>query len=155
MSEQGFTLTSPAFVPDGDIPHGFTCDGKNKSPELRWMQAPSSTRSFALIVEDPDAPSGTFTHWVLFDIPAEATGIGQGGSGMGIAGGNDFHHAGYGGPCPPPNHGKHRYYFRLYALDTASLELAKGASRAAVDEAMQGHVLAETFLMGRYERRTG
>lgn len=155
MSEQGFTLTSPAFVPDGMIPAAFTCDGANTSPELNWMHPPKNTGSFVLIVDDPDAPDGTFTHWVLFDIPGDTKTLPGEVRDVGVKGRNDFHQVGYGGPCPPPNHGRHRYYFRLYALDTESLGLQAGASRDEVKHAMQGHILDHTELMGRYERTTG
>ena len=152
MAEQGFTLTSPAFVPDGIIPAGSTCDGKNASPELHWIHPPEDTRSFALILDDPDAPSGTFTHWVLFNIPANAHSIPANASNVGVAGRNDFQHAGYGGPCPPPNHDYHRYFFKLFSLDVASLELEEGVPRDKVEQSMAGHVLGETQLMGRYKR---
>lgn len=155
MSEKGFTLTSPAFVPDGIIPAAFTCDGENTSPELQWMHAPDGARSFVLIVDDPDAPNGTFTHWVLFDIPADTTHLRGEVSGVGVKGRNDFHQVGYGGPCPPPNHGQHRYYFRLYALKVESLQLPAGASRPEVETAVKGHILDQAELMGRYERTTG
>jgi len=155
MSEQGFTLTSPAFVPDGMIPPVFTCDGDNTSPELKWVHPPDAVRSFALIVDDPDAPRGTFTHWVLFDIPAATNRLPSAARGVGVEGRNDFQHDGYGGPCPPPNHGQHRYDFRLFALDIETLHLKTGASRAEVEKAIQGHILDQAELMGRYERTTG
>lgn len=155
MSEQGFTLTSTAFTADGAIPATVTCDGDNTSPELKWMHPPDGTRSFALIVDDPDAPSGTFTHWVLFDIPADVRTLPANASDIGVGGRNDFQQDGYGGPCPPPNHGQHRYFFKLYALDVESLNSEAGAPRDAVEKAMEGHVLDETHLMGRYERTTG
>lgn len=155
MSEQGFTLTSPSFVPDGLISATFTCDGENTSPELKWIHAPDGTRSFALIVDDPDAPNGTFTHWVLFDIPADTKHLRGEVSDIGVKGRNDFQQVGYGGPCPPPNHGQHRYYFRLYALDVDSLQLPAGASRPEVETAIEGHILDQAELMGRYERTTG
>lgn len=155
MVEQGFTLTSSAFVPDGLIPATFTCDGQNQSPELRWIHPPRDVQSFALIVDDPDAPDGTFTHWVLFDIPASAAGLAAGASNVGVQGRNDFEHSGYGGPCPPANHGEHRYFFKLYALDVASLNLSEGSSRGDVENALQDHIIEKTELMGRYERRAG
>lgn len=155
MPLQGFTLTSPDFVPDGVIPTVATCDGKNTSPELKWLHAPEGTRSYVLIVDDPDAPSGTFTHWVLFDIPSDVQSLGAGEKNVGIQGRNDFEHEGYGGPCPPPNHGQHRYFFKLHALDIASLGLQPAVDRKSVEQAMEGHVLTETMLMGRYSRTTG
>lgn len=154
MAEQGFTLSSPTFVPDSLIPGMFTCDGENKSPELEWMHAPEGTKSFALIVDDPDAPNGTFTHWVLFNIPADTSKLPTAAGDLGIAGRNDFQQDGYGGPCPPPNHGQHRYFFRLFALDVESLPCGQGAGRDDVERAMKGHVLEQTELMGRYERTT-
>ena len=154
MAEQGFTLTSPDFGTDEPIPRKLTCDGANHSPKLDWIHAPEGTRSFALIVDDPDAPKGTFTHWVLFDIPADINHIPAGES-IGISGRNDFQHEGYGGPCPPPNHGEHRYFFKLFALDVESLDLKLGARRSEVEQAMEGHILGQTQLMGRYERTTG
>lgn len=155
MAEQGFTLTSPAFQADAVIPQAYTCDGDNKSPELNWIHPPNGTQSFVLILEDPDAPNGTFTHWVLFDIPAQRNKIPEGGNGVGVGALNDFQHDHYGGPCPPPNHGDHRYYFRLYALDVESLGLEAGVKREEVEKAMQGHVIEEIELMGRFQRTTG
>lgn len=155
MSEQGFTLSSPAFVSDGVIPQVFTCDGENTSPELNWMHPPDGTRSFALIVDDPDAPDGTFTHWVLFNIPAETQNLPIGDRETGVGGRNDFQHEGYGGPCPPPNHGQHRYYFKLFALDVESLPLEAGAPRADLEKAMEGHVLEKAEVMGRFQRTAG
>lgn len=155
MAEQGFTLSTTAFQPDGNIPAIYTCDGRNHSPELNWMKAPADTQSFALIIEDPDAPNGTFTHWVLFDIPAGTSQLPTGSAGVGVEGRNDFHYEKYGGPCPPPNHGEHRYYFRLFALDVATLDLQRGASRQQVERAMEGHVLDQAELMGLFARTTG
>src|SRR6266542_1822724 len=113
------TLTSPAFSHEEVIPRKHTCDGADQSPLLAWTEPPSGTQSFALIAHDPDAPNGDFTHWVLFDIPTEATEIPQGAAPaeLGVPGLNDFGNEGYGGPCPPPGHGRHRYYFTLSALD--------------------------------------
>src|SRR5512143_456320 len=130
-----FTLTISAFAEGGLIPAKFTCEGANVSPELRWNDAPAGTRSFALIVDDPDAPVGTFTHWVLFDIPADRAALAMGTGAIGVPGKNDFGRAGYGGPCPPRGHGPHRYYFTLYALDIASLKLKAGADRRKVEAA--------------------
>lgn len=152
MAGMKMTLTSNAFREGSDIPARYTCDGANLSPDLNWMHVPAEAQSLVLIVDDPDAPSGLFTHWILFDIPANTTGIGEGESGPGIAGRNDFQHAGYGGPCPPPNHGRHRYFFTLYALDVPSLQLAEGSKRSEVESAMEGHVLYKTQLMGQFQR---
>jgi len=148
-----FTLTIAAFADGGLIPAKFTCEGANVSPELSWTDAPANTRSYALIVDDPDAPAGTFTHWVLFDVPAERSGLAEGASAIGLAGKNDFGRAGYGGPCPPRGHGPHRYYFTLYALDIASLKLKAGAGRREMETALRGHILAQAKYLGRYERK--
>lgn len=130
MTKQGFTLTSPNIVPDGVIPSKLTCDGENSSPQLKWLHPPEGTRSFVLILDDPDAPQGTFTHWVLFDIPGEIQELPAGANGIGIVGRNDFQQSRYGGPCPPPNHGQHRYYFKLFGLDVETLRLDAGAARS-------------------------
>lgn len=150
-----FTLESPAFDEGATVPKRYTCEGEDISPALRWRDAPAETRSFVLIVDDPDAPGRTFTHWVLFDIPADRTSLPEGvkPGDVGVAGRNDFGKAGYGGPCPPPGHGPHRYFFTLYALDTEALNLKRGASRAEVEQAMRGHVVGQAQLMGRYERK--
>ena len=148
-----FTLTISAFTDGGLIPAKFTCEGGNVSPELSWSDVPANTRSFALIMDDPDAPVGTYTHWILFDIPADRSSIGEGESKIGIAGKNDFGRAGYGGPCPPRGHGPHRYFFTLYALDSTSINLKAGADRRHVETALRGHVVAQTQHMGRYERK--
>jgi len=145
------TLTSPSFTQGGLISAHHTCDGRDVSPALRWTAAPEGAKSFALIVEDPDAPNGTFTHWVLFDIPADSHGLSEGAD-VGTAGRNDFQQVSYGGPCPPPKHGQHRYFFRLYALDVAGLGLPAGATRQELEAAMEPHILAQAELMGRYAR---
>ena len=143
-------LVSSAFLAGASIPVEFTCDGRNQPPPLSWSGAPEGTRTFALIVDDPDAPSGTFVHWVLFNIPGTATAPPQG-AGSAVQGRNDFGKTGYGGPCPPP--GKpHRYFFKLHALD-GPLALKAGATKADVERAMQGHVLATAELVGSYLRR--
>ncbi len=147
------TVTSPAFAANGEIPRPHTCQGRDVSPALAWSGAPAGTKSFALVVDDPDAPDPkapkmTWVHWVLFDIPPTAKGIGEGES-AGRPGLNDWKKTGWGGPCPPV--GRHRYFFKLYALDTA-LDLAAGATKADLVAAMKGHVVAEGELMGRYGR---
>lgn len=153
-------LRSPAFTEGGLIPKVPTCDGKDSSPPLAWSGVPEPARSLALICEDPDAPAGTFTHWIVFDLPADVKELGEGipprdrvnlGSGVGVARQvtNDFGKFGYGGPCPPS--GTHRYAFRLYALDT-KLDLDAGIKRDRLLRAMRGHVLAEGRLTGRYSR---
>ncbi len=150
-------LESKSFPAGGDIPSRFTCDGDNLSPALSWSAPPKRTQSWALIADDPDAPVGTFVHWVLYDLPASARELGEGvpatadPAKAGRQGTNDFRRLGYGGPCPPP--GKpHRYFFRLYALDR-KLDLPPGARRQEVDQAMKGHILEQGELMGRYQRR--
>ncbi len=148
-----FTLTLSAFATGGLIPAKFTCEGANVSPELRWSEAPANTHSYALIVDDPDAPAGTFTHWILFDIPANRASLAEGEGKIGMAGKNDFGRASYGGPCPPRGHGPHRYLFTFYALDIASLKLKAGASRREVESTLRGHVLAQAQYLGRYERK--
>ena len=154
MSEQGFTLSSPDFADGAPIPTAFTCEGNDKQPTLRWMHRPEGTKSFALIVDDPDAPDGVFTHWVKFNISSDVDQL-DAGAAVGVDGKNDFQADGYGGPCPPPNHGPHRYYFRLYALDVPSLDVSRGAPRQAVEKAMDGHILGTAQLMGTFERSPG
>jgi Raf kinase inhibitor-like YbhB/YbcL family protein len=126
---------------------------KNISPELHWSHTPPGTCSFVLIMEDPDAPDGPLTHWVLFDVPGSAEGLSEAEASIGIPGRNDFQYEGYAGPCPPPRGGAHRYVLRLYALDAASLGLPRGATRREVENAMRDHCLEHAELMGRYERR--
>jgi Raf kinase inhibitor-like YbhB/YbcL family protein len=149
-------LITTAFSPGGDIPKAFTCDGSDTSPALAWTSPPAGTQTFALVVDDPDAPGRTWVHWVLYDLPATARelpeGVAPGGTSPagGDQGRNDFGTLGYGGPCPPKGPA-HRYYFRLHALDE-KLGLGPGARRADVDRAMQGHILASAEIMGRYRR---
>ena len=148
-------LFTNAFANGGWIPSLHSCQGADISPALEWSAAPPDARSFALIVEDPDAPGGTWNHWLLYDIPANMHNLPQGyrpGS-PAMSGENDFGKSGYGGPCPPKGHGPHRYFFRLYALDVPTLGLLAGVRRARVDRALKGHVLAEAEYMGRFERR--
>ena len=147
-------LESTAFVEGGPIPRVYTCDGKDVSPPLAWTPGPSGTKTYALICDDPDS-SKTWVHWVLFDLPSSVTDLPEGVAPRektakgGTQGTNDFRKVGYGGPCPPS--GTHRYFFKLYALDT-ELKLASSATKADVERAMKGHVLAEAALMGRYAR---
>ena len=145
------SITSSAFQEGETIPPRYPCDGADESPGLQWSNVPASTQSFALIMDDPDAPGTTWTHRVLFDISPEARGIEEGGS-AGMVGSNSAKKVGYSGPCPPSGHGPHRYFFTLYALDIPSLNLSEGAAREEVQTAMEGHVLAEAQVMGRYER---
>lgn len=148
-----FTVTSPEIVDGNSIPPAFTCDGNDAPPPLQVSGVPDGTQSFALIMDDPDAPGGTFTHWLAYDIPAAAgTRIPlQATAGKTLP--NDFGRSGYGGPCPPPGHGPHRYYFTVYALDVPSLELS-GPSRDDLEAVVAAHTLAKARLMGRYERRS-
>jgi Raf kinase inhibitor-like YbhB/YbcL family protein len=149
-------LQSPDFTAGGNIPKQFTCDGANISPALSWNAPPAATQSFVLIADDPDAPVGTWVHWVIFDLPANLRALPQDfpkneqsadGSRQGR---NDFGKIGYGGPCPPP--GKpHRYFFKLYALE-AKLNLMPGATKKDVERAMQGNILAQSEYTGRFSR---
>jgi Raf kinase inhibitor-like YbhB/YbcL family protein len=151
-----FEFTSTAFTGGGGIPEKYTCDGADVSPALNWHDAPAGTQSFALIADDPDAPAGTWTHWIIWNIPAKTTKLPEGVPKVGEAsdgvrqGKNDFKRIGYGGPCPPA--GKpHRYFFKLYALK-AKLDLNAGASRGELESAMKGNVLSQTEWMGTYGR---
>jgi len=149
-------LKTTSFTPGGFIPKRFTCEGANVSPALAWTDPPAGTQSFAIIEDDPDAPSGTFVHWVVYDLPASYRKLPEALSGNdqmpggGRQGTNDFSRTGYSGPCPPPG-GPHRYFIRLYALD-AILNLRPAATRNELDAAMQGHILAQAELMGRFQR---
>ncbi len=148
-----FTLTSTTFDDSGMIPTECTCDGADRSPALQWAGAPGNTQSFALIMDDPDAPNGTFTHWVRFDIPRDVLALDAGQPIGGIDGINDSQQPGYHGPCPPKGDDPHGYRFTLYALDVPSLGLDQWASRSEVESAMQGHELARAQLRGRYARQ--
>jgi Raf kinase inhibitor-like YbhB/YbcL family protein len=153
-----FSLTSTAFKDGAAIPSTHTCDGADRSPPLAWSGAPPGTAAFALIADDPDAPAGTWVHWVVYNLPAATAELPEnvakvesldlGGARQGR---NDFHRPGYGGPCPPPGPA-HRYLFRLYALD-APLKVRPGATKNDVEAAMQGHTLAMAQLMGTYARQ--
>lgn len=144
------SVTSAAFNEGGSIPRKFTCDDKNMSPALAWSGVPEGTQSLALIADDPDAPAGTWVHWVLYDLPAGTLSLPEGVMGLGTEGVNGFGKTGYGGPCPPRGT-THRYFFRVYALN-ANLGLKPGATKAELENAMQGHVLAQGQLMGKYGR---
>lgn len=158
MAEQtgSLVLKSSAFAHQGAIPSKYTCDGEDISPPLEWSGAPADTKSFALIVDDPDAPIGTFNHWILFNIPAGVNQLAEGISRQDTLadgsrqGKTSWRKVGYGGPCPPS--GTHRYFFTLYALDIM-LDLPAGASKEQVLQAMSGHILAKGELMGTYKRR--
>jgi Raf kinase inhibitor-like YbhB/YbcL family protein len=150
------TLVSTAFKNGSEIPKKYTCSGEDVSPPLQWGDPPANTRAFALIADDPDAPVGTWVHWVLYNLSASARGLDEATltseslPGGALQGTNDFRKTGYGGPCPPP--GKpHRYFFKLYALDTV-LNLKPRATKKDVEGAMKGHVLAQAELMGRFRR---
>jgi Raf kinase inhibitor-like YbhB/YbcL family protein len=145
-----FALHSIGFEHGEPISQRNSCEGEDLSPPLSWSGAPESTRSLALIVDDPDAPAGTFTHWVGWGIDPGAQGLGEGEAAP-VEGRNDFGTSGYRGPCPPPGHGRHRYFFRLYALDS-ELDLQPGADKGEVERALEGHTLAVAELIGTYER---
>jgi Raf kinase inhibitor-like YbhB/YbcL family protein len=145
-----FALESTAFGHAQSIPSRHTCDGDDLSPSLRWADVPEQTRSLALVVDDPDAPSGVFTHWVAWGLDPVTGGFGEGEVAP-SEGRNDFGTVGYRGPCPPPGHGRHRYVFRLYALDR-ELELEPGAAKTDLERAIEGHVLTTAELVGTYER---
>lgn len=143
-----FHLMSKGFKEHQAIPPRYGCNGENISPPLEWEEAPAETKSYVLIVDDPDAPSKVWTHWVVYNIPANVHESQEGQAPKGaIEGINDFGSLGYGGPCPPS--GTHRYYFKLYALNQP-LELGPGATKQEVEKAMQTHILKETQLMGTY-----
>ena len=150
-----FELTSTAFGPGEPIPQKYTCDGEDISPPLQWSDPPQGTQSLALITDDPDAPIGTWVHWVLFNLPAEARGLPEAVPSEaelpdgGRHGKNGWGRLDYGGPCPPS--GTHRYFFQLYALDTM-LDLDAGAGKKQVLQAMEGHILVQAELMGVYSR---
>jgi len=153
---QTMNLTSTSFKDGSQIPAKFTCSGANISPQLAWSAPPAATASLALTVADPDAPRGTWVHWVLYNLPAGTRALPEGLPALGqlpdgaLQGRNDFGEIGYGGPCPPPG-SPHHYVFTLYALD-AKLNLPEGATRAQVEAAMQGHVLASGRLVGLFQR---
>lgn len=149
------TLRVEGFSNGGPIPSQFTCAGAGRSPALTWSGAPPGTKSFALILDDPDAPGGVWNHWLLWNIPASKSGLEERERPLQPArsGTNDFGKIGYGGPCPPKGHGAHRYFFRLFALNVEVLDLASGARRAELDQAMAAHILAQAGYMGRFERK--
>lgn len=154
------TLTSASFAPDGGIPPRHTCDGRDVSPQLAWSGVPGNTRSLVLIVDDPDAPDPaapkmTWVHWVLYNLPPDAAGLAEGIAAAELPAGtlqgmNDWQRTGYGGPCPPI--GRHRYFHKLYALDLQLPDLGH-PTKAALEQAMQGHVIAQAELLGYYQRR--
>jgi hypothetical protein len=143
-------VTSSAFHEGGNIPSKFTCDGSDTSPPLQIRGVPSGAKSLVLIADDPDAPGGLFTHWLVWNIPSQTDSIAEGSAPKGVQGANDFGKSGYRGPCPPS--GTHRYSFKIFALDR-ELELRSGAKRSQVEAAMKGHVIAQGELVGRYARK--
>jgi len=143
-------ITSPAFQQGGNIPSKFSCDGGNTNPPLQLSDVPSGAKSLVLIVDDSDAPGGSFTHWAVWNVSPQTTAIAEGSTPKGVQGTNDFGKSGYGAPCPPS--GAHRYYFKIFALDR-QLDLSSGARRGQLDAAMKGHVIAEGELLGRYSRK--
>jgi Raf kinase inhibitor-like YbhB/YbcL family protein len=145
-----FALSSEAFTHRGEIPRRHTCEGEDVSPALSWTDPPPGSRSLALVVDDPDAPVGTFTHWLAWNVDPAASGLAEGESAP-SEGTNDFGTGGWSGPCPPRGHGRHRYFFRLHALD-AELEVGLEAAREEVEQALAGHVVATAELIGTYER---
>ncbi|MGZ3455165.1 MAG: YbhB/YbcL family Raf kinase inhibitor-like protein [Polyangiales bacterium] len=144
-------IETPEFFPGQPIPKKYTCDGEDLSPEVKWSKAPPATKSFLLIVDDPDAPTGTFTHWVIFDMPIPSTHVPEAAKGIGTQALNDFGKAKWNGPCPPPGK-EHRYFFRLYALDLEDLGLADGVKRYEVEKRIDGHVVGKVETMGTYKR---
>lgn len=146
------SLSSETFQDGQAIPAQYTCDGADQTPALSWSDPPEGTKSFALVIDDPDAPSGTFRHWGVYDIPASARSIG-GSQRIGTEVANDFGKPGYGGPCPPKGHGPHHYHFKLFALDTDKLAVPAGAKVKDVEDAAQQHAVARGELIGTYERR--
>jgi Raf kinase inhibitor-like YbhB/YbcL family protein len=151
----GLKLTSPAFAQEGNIPPKYTCNGEDKSPPLAWNDPPTGTKSIALTMEDPDAPLGIWGHWVLYNLPPTARSLAEGisiGASLpdgSLQGANSARRLGYSGPCPPS--GTHRYFFRLYALDTV-LQPEAGKDKKALTNAMEGHILAQAELMGTYSK---
>ncbi|OUL36857.1 hypothetical protein BV372_05220 [Nostoc sp. T09] len=152
-------IRSSAFFIGNTIPFKYTCDGDDISPPIYWQDPPQGTQSFALILDDPDAPKQTFTHWVVYNIPADNRELPEGITqepklpNGGVQGKNSFGKLGFGGPCPPPKHGAHRYFFKIFALDQ-SLDLPPGATKEELLQAMEGHVLDKAEVMGRYARET-
>jgi Raf kinase inhibitor-like YbhB/YbcL family protein len=154
-----FSLRSPSFEPQGTIPANHTCDGDDLSPALAWSEAPAGTKSFAVIVDDPDAPDPrapktTWVHWVLYNLPAATSALPEGATAAGLPAGaleglNDWKSPGYRGPCPPI--GRHRYFHKIFALDAVLADLRR-PTKAALEQAMRGHVLAEAQLIGTYEK---
>jgi len=148
--EAKMKITSSAFNEGGNIPSKFTCDGSDTSPPLQIAGVPPGAKSLVLSADDPDAPGGLFTHWLVWNIAPQTNSIAEGTAPKGVHGTNDFGKSGYKGPCPPP--GTHRYSFKIFALDR-ELDLRSGAKRSQVDAAIKGHVVAQGELVGRYSRK--
>ena len=147
---ENMKLTSPAFENNKEIPSEYTCDGSDTSPELNIADVPENTKSLVLINDDPDAPVGTWDHWIVFNMPTTTNKINKGREPTGTAGKNSWGRTGCGGPCPPS--GTHRYFFKLYALDT-ELDLAEGTTKKDIEAAMEGHIIDKTELVGTYKRQ--
>lgn len=149
-----FRAWSTAFDDGGTIPARHSKEGENVAPAIEWAEPPSGTRSFALLCKDPDAPSGVFTHWLIWDIPGDVSSIAEGCTPglVGVSGTNDFGEEGYGGPLPPKGHGPHRYIFKVLALDMKRIPLPHGARHGEFERALWGHVIEEAHVTGRYER---
>lgn len=145
-------IASSSFGNGGPIPKKYSCEGENLNPPLDISDIPKNTKSLALICDDPDAPAGTWVHWVVWNIRPDIGEIVEGAKGLGVEGSNDFMKTGYGGPCPPKGHGPHRYFFRLYALD-AMLSLRPGSAKNDLEKAMEGHIIEKAELVGTYERK--
>ena len=148
------TVSSPSFAQRGEIPETYTCQGDDRAPALNWTGVPAETKSLAVIVDDPDAPGGTWTHWVLYDLPPTTAGLPEGTTAASLPPGtregkNDWKRTGYGGPCPPS--GRHRYFYKVFALDSVLPDLHE-PSRQALERAMVGHVLAHAELVGTYQK---
>lgn len=158
ISANALKLTSPDFKHNEFIPKQFTCEGDNKAPQLKWQGLPINTKSLVLICDDPDAPAGTWVHWVVYNIPATKTDLSyisdrsEKLSNGTLQGMNSWPHVGYDGPCPPVGHGIHHYHFKLYALDVM-LKLEPRSTKQQVETAMKNHVIAQTELVGLYERK--
>jgi Raf kinase inhibitor-like YbhB/YbcL family protein len=147
---KGMKISSSAFADGSSIPAKYTCDGSDTSPPLAFSGLPPNAKSLALVVDDPDAPGGTFDHWIVWNIPPSTTAVAEGQPPQGVMGRNGFRKDAYGGPCPPS--GEHRYQFKLYALDS-TINLRPSSSKRDLENAMNGHIIAEAQMVGKYKRR--
>jgi Raf kinase inhibitor-like YbhB/YbcL family protein len=145
----GMTISSPAFADEQSIPAKYTCDGSDTIPPLAFASVPPAAKSLALVVDDPDAPGGTFDHWIVWNIPPSTSSVAEGQAPPGTTGRSSFGKNAYGGPCPP--RGEHRYFFKLYAL-ASTMNLPPSSGKADLEKAMKGHVIAQAQMMGRYKR---